>query len=224
MLGRRARLPVLAEISPSSNGSRAWALRRADMASLEEALPLLAAQQAVLVAGEGEAPLFCAVALAAAAAASGRRTALVECDVTRPHLAALLGLAPAPGLHEYLRWEAQPPELLQPVVLGGPAAGGAAEPLVCITAGRPARNPGTLFGLQSFAHMTAKLRGAYEFLVLAGPPPVSEPAPTLAVARLADAAVAGVVAEEATGRLGRRVRAAVKALPIPALGSIAVTV
>lgn len=222
MLGRRARLPVLAEISASPNGSRAWALRRAEMAQLEEALPRLAAQQAVLVAGEGEAPLVCAVAVAAAGAASGRRTVLLECDVVRPRLAPLLGLAPVPGLHEYLRWEAQPPELLQPVALGGPAAAGAEEPLVCITAGRPAHNPATLFGLQSFVHMVAKLRGAYDFVVLAGSAALSEPAPTAAVARLVDAAVAGVLAAESSGRAGRPVRAAVKALPVPALGAIAV--
>lgn len=222
MLGRRDRLPVLAEISASPNGNRVWALRRAEMEKLAEALPRLVTHQAVLVAGEGEAPLFGAVALAAAAAASGRRTVLVECDVVRPRLAAMLGLAPVPGLHEYLRWEAQPQELLQPLALGGPAAAGAEEPLVAITAGRPATNPGTLFGLQSFAHMIAKLRGAYGFVVLAGPAPLSEPAPTLAVAQLADAVVAGLLAEESSGRLGRPTRAAIKRLGVPALGAIAV--
>jgi len=221
MLGRRARLPVLAEISAAPNGSRAWALRRAEMASLEEALPHLAAQRVVLVAGEGEAPLFCATAAAAAAAASGRRTVLLECDVARPRLAALLGLAPAPGLHEYLRWEAQPAQLLQPVALGGSAAAGVEEPLVCITAGRPAPNPDALFGLQSFAHTVAKLRGAYDLVVIAGPAVLSEPGPTLAVAQVADAAVAGLLVAETSGRVGRPLRVAVNRLPASALGSIA---
>ena len=42
-----------------------------------------------------------------------------------PRLADALGLAPAPGLHEYLRWEAEAPEILQPLVLAGPGLGGA---------------------------------------------------------------------------------------------------
>ena len=69
----------------------------------------------------------------------GRRTVLVECDLARPRLAADLGLAPGPGLHEYLRWEAEAAEILQPLVLAGPAAAGAGEPLVCIAAGRAGR-------------------------------------------------------------------------------------
>ncbi|HET7121686.1 MAG TPA: hypothetical protein VFI17_10645 [Solirubrobacterales bacterium] len=213
---------MLAEISASPDGTRAWSLRRADLEHLREALPKLQDQRVLMVAGEGEAPLPCAVSLAAAAAASGRRTALVECDVARPRLAALLGLAPAPGVHEYLRWEAQPQQMLQPVAMGGPAAAGAAEPLVCIVAGRPAANPGVLFGLQSFAHMTAKLRAAYDLLVLSGPPLLSEPEPARAVAQAADAVVAGVSAAEATGRAARPLRAAVKRLSSPALGAIAI--
>jgi Mrp family chromosome partitioning ATPase len=222
MLGRRGRLPVLAEISASPDGSRAWALRRRDLEGLEEAMPRLAARQVVLLTGEGEAPLLCAVAVAAAAAASARRTVLLECDVARPRLAALLGLAAAPGLHEYLRWEAQPQQLLQPAVLGGPAAAGVVEPLVCIAAGRPASNPGRLFGLQSFAHMLAKLRHAYDFVVLASSGALSEPEPTLALARLADAVVAGASSVEASGRAAQPLRAAIRRLPAPALGAIAV--
>lgn len=222
MLGRRARLPVLAEVSAGPDGGPAWSLRRAEMEGLEVALPRIASQQVVMVTGEGEAPLPAAVAIAAAAAASRRRTVLVECDVAHPRLAALLGLAAAPGLHEYLRWEAQPPQLLQPVAMGGPAATGVTEPLVCIAAGRPAGNPGTLFGLQSFAHMAAKLRSAYSFIVLAGPALPSEPAPALAVAALADAVVVALPAAEAAGRPERPLAAALKRLPVPALGAIAV--
>lgn len=218
-----ARLKVLAELSgPAADGGRAWSLRRADFESLRGALPRLTAQQVVLVSGEGEAPLRSAVAVAAAAAASGRRTILVECDVVAPELAGALGLAPAPGLHEYLRWEAQPQEVLQPVALGGPAANGEPGPLVCIAAGRPAGNPDTLLGLQSFAHMVEKLRGAYDSVVLAGPPAASEPGPAMAVARLADAVLAGLPATDLGGRSGRPVRAAIKRLPVPALGAIAV--
>lgn len=221
MLRRRAKLPVLAEISGPADGDRAWALRRADFASLEGALPRLAGARAVLVSGEGEAVALAAIALAAAAAASGSRTILLECDLSRPRLAAQVGLAAAPGLHEYLRWEAGPADVLQPVVLAGPAAGGASEPLVCVCGGRPASKAETLLGLQSFAHMVAKLRTAYDLVVMLGPP-VAEAGPCLAAAQQAEAVLAALPAAEATARSGGPVRTAIRQLPVPALGTIAV--
>jgi Mrp family chromosome partitioning ATPase len=221
MLGRRARLPLLAEVSGPPEGARAWSLRRADFESLEGALRRLGQARVVLLSGEGAAPVA-AIALAAAATAASRRTILVECDLARPRLAAQIGLAATPGLHEYLRWEAEPAELLQPVVLAGPAAGGAGEPLVCVCGGRPASKTETLLGLQSFAHMVEKLRGAYELVVLAGPPAIAEPAACLAAARQADAVLAALPAAAAGGRDGRATRKAISRLPVPALGTIAV--
>jgi hypothetical protein len=106
--------------------------------------------------------------------------------------------------------------------MAGPAAAGAGEPLVCVCGGRPASKAETLLGLQSFAHMVAKLRGAYELVVLTAPPAAAEPGPCLAAARQADAALAALSAAEANGRGGKELRAAVLRLPIPALGTIAV--
>ncbi len=220
MLRGRSRLPLLAEISGPADG-RAWALRRGDFDGLREALPQLTGQRVLAVAGEGEAPAVTAVAIAAAASAGGLGTILVECDLAGPRLAGSVGLSAAPGLHEYLRWEAEPRDVLQPVVLAGSGAAGAAQ-LVCVSGGRTAAKPETLLGLQSFAHMVAKLRGAYELVLLLAPPVLAEPAACLAVAAQADAAVAGVTAIEASGRAGREVRAAVRRLPVPALGAIAV--
>ena len=224
MLRRRARLPVLAEISGPAEGARAWSLRREDFAVLERVLPRLAERRVLLVTGEREAPSLAAIALSAAASSAGRRTILVECDLARPRLAAQVGLAAAPGLHEYLRWEAEPADVIQPVVLGGPAAGGATEPLVCVCGGRPAHEVETLLGLQSFAHMVEKLRGAYELVLLAGPPAGGEAVACAAAATQADAAVAGLPSSAASGRAARAARAAIGRLPIPALGTIAVGV
>jgi Mrp family chromosome partitioning ATPase len=217
MLRGRARLPRLAEISGPADG-RAWALRRADFAALREALPRLTRQQVLVVAGEGEAPAVAAIAVAAAASAAGRGTILVECDLGRPRLAGSVGLAATPGLHEYLRWEAEPRDVLQPVALAGPGTRGAAQ-LVCVSAGRPAAKTETLLGLQSFGHVIAKLRGAYELVLLLAPPVLSETAACLAVASQADAVLAG----EVKGG-DRTVAKAIRRLPVPALGSIAVEV
>lgn len=218
MLRSRSRLPVLAQIAGPAEGARAWSLRRSDFVGLEKALSRLEDQRVVLITGEGEAAPVAAIALAAAAAAAGRRTILVECDLANPRLAAHVGLAAAPGLHEYLRWEAEPADVLQPVALGGPAASAAADPLVCVCGGRPASKAETLLGLQSFAHMVAKLRAAYELVVIAGASVVAEPGPCHAAARQADAVVAGLAASG-----DRTLGKAIRRLPIPPLGTIAVT-
>jgi Mrp family chromosome partitioning ATPase len=223
MLRGRAGLPVLAEIAGPAPGTRAWSLRRQDLEHLDGVLRQLAERRAVAIAGEGESPAVVAIALGSAAAAAGRRTILVDCDLARPRLAAQLGLAPTPGLHEYLRWEAEPADVLQPVVLAGPAAGGSSEPLVCVCGGRPATKAETLLGLQSFSHMVEKLRGAYELVLLLAPPVLAEPGSGLVVASQADTTVAALREGETRGRPGRAVRATVRRLPSGVLGSVAVT-
>lgn len=224
MLGRRGRLPVLAEIGgPDPGRSRVWSLRREDFARLAEPLRRVASLRTVMIGGgEGEiGPL--AVALAGAAVASGRRTILVECDFGRPRLAAELGLAEAPGLHEYLRWEATAPELLQPLAVGGPAAGGAVGPLVCVAAGRRAEDPRTLLGLPSFGHVNEKLRGAYDLVVLWAPPLDGDPVTLATVAAHAEATLAAIPPEAArSGRIVRATRRALRRLPAPPLGAVVV--
>jgi Mrp family chromosome partitioning ATPase len=166
-----AKLSVLAELgAPASSNERAWGLRRNDLEALRGVLGEVGDRRVVLVTGEEEPAGTLAVALAGAAAAAGTRTALIECDVERPRIAADLGLSPAPGLHEYLRWEVTPGDIVQPLTLAGSASAPGVGPLVCVCAGRPARDARTLLGLGSFHHMTTKLRDAYELVVLLGPP------------------------------------------------------
>jgi Mrp family chromosome partitioning ATPase len=218
--GRR-KLPVLAEISrPGSGGSRAWSLRRADVEALAKLQGSLDNQRVVLVTGEQG--LTGAIALAGAASASGRRTALLECDLVHPRLAADLGLGATPGLHEYLRWEATAREILQPLALAGPAAGAAPHPLVCIVAGRRAADPATLIGLESFRHALAKLRGAYDLVVLAGPALDSGYGSLEVLGTQADTLLAAVSPTAASGRPNRHLRSALRRLPVPVAGAIVV--
>jgi len=221
MLGRRGRLPVLAEIAgPAPSESRAWSLRRSDLEPLTQLQASLEAHLVLLV--EGDERLAAAVALAGAAGASGRRTVLVESDLARPRLAIELSLAPTPGLHEYLRWEATAAEILQPLVLAGPGSARATTPLVAIAAGRPAADLATLAGLESFRHAIAKLRRAYDLVVVVGPGREAGDGALPAVAAQVDAVLAAASPEAVGGRAGRGLRAALRKLPAPTRGAIVV--
>jgi polysaccharide biosynthesis transport protein len=221
MRGGRRKLPVLAEIAgPPPGSSRAWALRRGDMRALAGVRDSLEGRGVALVTGDEGLPG--AVAVAGAASADGRRTVLLECDLVRPRLAATLGLSAAPGLHEYLRWEATAPEILQPLVLAGPASGGATAPLVCIVAGRRAADPATLVSLASFRHALAKLRKAYDLVVLAGPALDSSYGSLESLAAQADTVLAAVPPGGARGRSGRELRAALRRLSAPFAGAVVV--
>jgi Mrp family chromosome partitioning ATPase len=223
MRAGRGKLPVLAEVSGFEPGSeQVWSLRQVDFEALIALHGKLGETRCLLVSGEGDLAGALAVALAGAAGALGRRTVLVECDLVRPRLAVDLGLEPSPGLHEYLRWEATPEQVLQPLGLTGAAAGEGSEPLVFIAAGRQAPDPATLFGLQSFRHMTAKLRGAYDLVVLVGPGLEEGGAGLAAIAAGADGLLAAIAPAQASKRGGRDLRAALAALPVATLGAVVV--
>ena len=221
MRGGRRKLPVLAEIAgPGPSEARAWSLRRADLEALARPRQSLEGRRVVLLTGAEALPG--ATAIATAAGAAGRRAVLLECDLARPRLAAQLGLAGGPGLHEYLRWEATAPEILQPLVMAGPAARGAPGPLVCVVAGRPAADPGTLIALESFRHALAKLRAAYDLVVLTGPSPDAGCGSLEALAAQADVLLAAVAPGAVEGRTGRELRAALRRLPVKTEGAILV--
>lgn len=222
MLGGRGKLPVLAELAGPAPGSRVWSLRRDDFRRLEGLGARLGALEAVLVSGAEEATGPVAIAIAGAACASGRRTVLVDCDLAAPRLATELGLAAGPGLHEYLRWEVTPDQILQPLALGGSAAANGAQPLVCISGGGQSGDPRTLLGLQSFRHMATKLRHAYDLVVLLGPPADEDRSALESVAAQVDAIVAALPSDQASRRHNRAVGAALGGLPAPPLGAVVI--
>jgi Mrp family chromosome partitioning ATPase len=223
MLRGRRKLPVLAEISaPAPDRTRVFSLRRDDLARLGDLQEDLSRREVLLVTGEEGAGRTVAVAVAGTACAAGRRVALVDFDLSTPRLAAELGLAEAPGVHEYLRWEASAPEILQALALAGPASAGADGPLTFIAAGRQAPDPAILLGLQSFRHMTEKLRHAYDLVVLAGPALGGPGGALPGLAKEADGVLAGLTHGQASGRSGRAVGAAIRPLPADTLGAVVV--
>lgn len=169
MLGRRNKQPVLAEVERAERASsRPGALGREELRAYAELATKLAKTGSVFVTGPAKGQV--AVGLAAAATAEGRRVALLECDLAAPALAGRLGLAASPGLHEYLLDEADAGEILQPLVLAGPASGRATEPLTCIVAGEPEPKPVALLDSERCDHAIERLRRAYDLLLIDGPP------------------------------------------------------
>ena len=194
-------MKVLAEIpARSSPDLRIGTLRRGDLTAFGGLLEKLGAARVVLMTGEAPGRRQAAAGLAAAAAAAGTRTALLECDLAAPGLADALGLANAPGLHEFLRGSAEVEEILKPVVLAGPASAAATEPLVCVVAGRPAGDGWALLASDDFRRAVEGLRASYELLVIDGPSLSAEYA-LRSLLGLVDATLACVPAAEARRKL-----------------------
>jgi Mrp family chromosome partitioning ATPase len=217
------KLPVLAEIgAPASSDGRAWGLRRGDLEALRGVLGEVGERRVVLVTGEEAPAATLAVALAGVGAATPTPTVLVECDVERPRIAADLGLSPTPGLHEYLRWEVTPGDIVQPLTLAGSASAPGAGPLACVCAGRATRDARTLLGLGSFHHMTTKLRDAYELVVLLGPPLEGAGGALSSAAAQADCVVTAL-AERPDRRAAKANAEALSWLGASALGAVVVS-
>jgi len=207
MLGRRQKHPVLAEVPAPGEASRPGALDRAGLDAYSALAASVASSGAVLATGPGKSPV--ALGIAAAATADGQRVALLECDLATPTLAERLGLSAAPGLHEYLRGEVDTAEILQPLVLAGPASGRASEPLVCVVAGAPEVTPVALLDSERCDHAIQGLRRAYDLLVIDGPPLTEDPDALQALAEHAAIAIA----------CGERAEIP-KRLPIPVAGLV----
>ncbi|BDG06014.1 CpsD/CapB family tyrosine-protein kinase [Anaeromyxobacter oryzae] len=113
---------------------------------------------AITSAGRGEGRTTTAANLALTAAQESKTVILVEADLRRPTLAALLGLAPRAGLADVLDGTA---ELGQAVVrVGG---------LAVLCAG-DARDPAASLRSPRVPAIVEQLRAAYEHVVLDAPP------------------------------------------------------
>jgi receptor protein-tyrosine kinase/non-specific protein-tyrosine kinase len=127
---------------------------------------------------EGKTTVACFVAFAAAAA--GKRTLLIECDLRRPVLARRLGLLEHPGVTDFVVGGASPSEVLQVVpftdpVLGnghvnGSAPTGAADlfrhELACVTAGSSTQHPVEILESGAFNAMLSQVREVYDVVIL----------------------------------------------------------
>jgi protein-tyrosine kinase len=152
----QARLVALDE--PDSPAAEQYRVLHQRLVRLAARRPLRVV--AVTSAGRREGRTTTAANLALTAAQEGRATALVEADLRRPGLSALLGLAPRAGLAEVIEGKA---ELAQAMTRLGPLA------VLCAGGdGRdaPLRNPRALAVLE-------QLRAAFELVIVDAPPAIA---------------------------------------------------
>jgi Mrp family chromosome partitioning ATPase len=179
---------VLAEIPASAAASpRPGALDRGRLEAFSHLAAALSGSRAVLATGPAKSEV--ALGLATAATAERARVVLLEADLAVPALAGALGLSSGPGLHEYLLGGAEAPQILQALVLAGPASGRAAEPLTCIVAGEPGSASTSLLRSERCRYAIGKLRAAYDLLVIDGPGLDRDSDAVRALAGLADATI-----------------------------------
>jgi Mrp family chromosome partitioning ATPase len=214
---------ILAEIRPhSEGGSEVGSLRRSDLVAFNGLLESLGGRGAILVTGSEGAASAAAIGLATAAVAGGTRAALLECDLVMPTIARDLGIAERPGLRDYVLGDAEASDLVQSLVLAGPASAGAREPLVCVVAGEPAPDDAVLLASERFRLAVKGLRASYELLVVAGPPLERGFDRVQEVAELVDATVACAPRSELRSDYSRRLKRSLRKLPSGFRGYVAI--
>jgi tyrosine-protein kinase len=122
-----------------------------------------------------------AASLAFTAAAAGKRTVLIDCDLRRPDLAQRLGIERSPGLSDYLVGEKASTEIARRIQLAqppssngrGPDQGGPAHEGLSITvipAGSPTGHAAELLGSRRFKQLIDQVVAAYDMVIMDSSP------------------------------------------------------
>jgi Mrp family chromosome partitioning ATPase/capsular polysaccharide biosynthesis protein len=171
---------------------------------------------AVTSAGAEEGKSTVALSLACAFAGVGRRTALLECDLRRPSLAARLGLGLGPGLVDHILNACSPEDVVHAVpVLSRMAVNGRERDhhvLACIFAGSDAADPEEVLASSAFRTVLDELAAAYDVVVI-DTPPVLPVADTQEIIPLVDALVLCARAHRSRAAELRAFQAALARLP-----------
>lgn len=158
----------------------AFRILRTNLAALDSERPPRTVLVTSGLAQEGKSTV--AAALAAASAAAGQRTLLVEADLRRPVLAQRTRLRPEPGLADYLAGTASPAEILQTVPIGAGLASANGDPagrtrsdraLVAIAAGTIPSEPAEMLASERCRDFLRKVGKAYDLVVIDSSPMLS---------------------------------------------------
>lgn len=115
----------------------------------------------VTSATDGEGKTHVAVNIAAALAAQGLRTLVVAMDMSNSDMASALGIAPAPGLSEYLSSDIAASSVIRRHIT--PTG------LDAIPAGTTPPNAGALLASPRLDALIAELSGNYDYIIVDGP-------------------------------------------------------
>jgi capsular exopolysaccharide synthesis family protein len=100
-------------------------------------------------------------------AVAGRSTLLVECDFRRPVLAKRFGVAPGPGLSDYLAGNVRPKEVLRSVSTQGREG---ENVLALIPAGENAFQPTEMIASKTFKSFVAQVTKTYDMVIFDSAP------------------------------------------------------
>jgi capsular exopolysaccharide synthesis family protein len=161
-----------------------------------------------------------AAALAHAAAAVGRRTLLVECDLRQPSLAGRLGIESRPGLSDHLVGAAEAIDVMQPVAMPESALNGAGGgSLACVVAGGKQASPSELFASSRFRDFLGLVARTHD-LVLLDCGPLLPVADTLELMPQVDALVLCVRESRTTRDRAQAARSTLERFPEKPVGLV----
>ena len=161
---------------------------------------------AILEVAAGDGARFVLLGLAIAAGELGLRVLVVEADLSRPALAGLAGVAPSPGLRDYLWGTAGPRDVLRSV---GAANDDGPVPLACVPAGDVGGEASPGIAGPRFDGLVERLPRVYDLVIFSGPP-ASLAGDADALARAVEGLV--LVAADEDGA-GTRIAASAASLP-----------
>lgn len=173
LISKRVTMTLVTITDPRSPASEAYRTLRANLSFYSLDKPLKTLVVTSPAAGEGKSTTI--ANLAVTMAQSGRRTILVDCDLRRPTLHEVMGLAMSPGLTNYILEEVS--ELpLQPTSV---------ENLWLLSSGTKPPNPADMLGAARMDMIIARLTEQADIVLFDAPP----------VMAAADAAILGAKAD-----------------------------
>jgi succinoglycan biosynthesis transport protein ExoP len=177
------------------------------------------------LAEEGKSTV--AAGLATAAALTGKRVLLAECDLRRPVFADRLDVPASPGIADWATGKAQPADVIRSVPIAtrnSPGSEGqeqtAPEPsLTVISAGSFTPEPAELLASRHFREFMGEVRAAYDLIVLDCAPLLTV-GDALEVLPLVDAALLCIRLDRTTREQALAAKAAIGHMPERPIGLV----